>query len=168
MDREMVSASRVVSDSRPVILCSDRSQDLQRKHGENLVVPRFPTIGEHSEVDDLPLGKDVVVTGTTAANASSKGKLREGDCSFAEKDKKVPVEGNRSYVAAARVINPKLQDIFVTSIPALQPVNKGEFFEIAIPEDFYQAQLEKFTFSLIARLLLNKCASPLPIHELKK
>lgn len=77
MDREMVSASRVVSDSQPVTLCSDRSQDLRREHGENLEVPRFPTIGEHSEGDDLPSGKDVV-TGTTAVNANSKGKLRRG------------------------------------------------------------------------------------------
>lgn len=75
---------------------------------------------------------------------------------------------NKSFEDNARTHAPHFQDIFVTLIQALQPTNKGKFYEISIPENLYQEQLQKFSFSLIARLLLNKGAAPIPIHELKK
>lgn len=74
---------------------------------------------------------------------------------------------DKSFADKARTHAPRFQDVFVTSIQALQHTNKGEFYEISIPENLYQEQLQKFSFSLIARLLLNKGAAPIPIHKLK-
>lgn len=86
----------------------------------------------------------------------------------AQPPKVLPKEERHSYDNMIGAYPPKFQDVFVRPILAFQPVNKGDSFEIFIPEDFYQEQLRKFNFSLIARLLLNKGAAPLPISGAKK
>lgn len=124
---------------------------------------------EEDKVDEFPVLADVYRP--SAAKSATQANLTKqhtnGVNSFKENGKGNMVN-KKTFADKARASASRFQDVFVTSIQALQPVNKGEFYEISIPDNLYQEQLQKFSFSLIARLLLNKGASPIPIHELKK
>lgn len=82
-------------------------------------------------------------------------------------DDKRSAEATKSYAAVTKPCLTVSKDVFVHETTPMHPVRMGDFYSVAVLDEFYIKQLARFKFALIGRIMLNKGISPVPVAHLK-